>query len=93
MKKKLMLSLLLTLIAGLGAKSVLASASQGCGGIVAVMVAIIGQDNKSSKNDSTKAPSLSTLKAEFAVLNNQPENFKLIQQSAGGSVNLKALLN
>jgi hypothetical protein len=90
-KKKVIFSLFVALAVGFTSKAVFAFASNGAGGIVAVMVALVSDENKSSKSDSTEAPS--TLKGEFASLNNRPENLDLIQQSAGGSADLKAILN
>lgn len=91
MKRKVVLALLTSLTVGLCSKPLLALGSSDHGGIVAVMIAVIADENKDSKNDSTKAPA--TLKEEFQALNNTPESSKLLQQSAGGSAKLKDFFN
>jgi hypothetical protein len=93
MKKKLILSLFVILAVGLGSKTVFALANGSGGGIVVVIEHIVNQDNKESKNNTPQAPSPSTLKEEFVALNSLPEGLKLMEQSAGGSADLKALLN
>ncbi len=90
MKKKIILALAVSIIIGLASKTVFAFATQGGGGIVAVMIAALDADNKSEKKDSMKTPT--TLQGEFAALNSLPEDVKLVELSAGGSVGLKTLL-
>ena len=130
MKKNLfILSLIVALAASFTSKAVFAGGAQGSGGIVAVLVTVIDDENKTSvdeapapkvmekksekskdaapstekgkakgkgktKKKSTKNGAFNTnsLKEEFTALNNSPESLKLIQQSAGGSADLKALL-
>jgi hypothetical protein len=92
-KKKILFAMFVALAAGFISKAVLAFGTPSNGGVGAVMIAVIMDENKNSKSDSTKAPSISNLKDEFAALNNLPGSVKLIQQSAGGSADLKVLLN
>jgi hypothetical protein len=70
-----------------------AFATAGPGGIVVVMEHIINDGNKEAKMESPKKADLTTLKGEFAALNDSAENLKLIDLSAGGSADLRTLLN
>jgi hypothetical protein len=91
MKKSLVLALLVAFAVGFGAKTLHAFATQGGGGgFVAVMVAVVDADNKSSKAESKDT---SKLGAEFAALNSSTDGVKLMEQTAGSSKSLKTILN
>ena len=89
--KKITLFLILGLLIQVFPLNVYATIPPGGGALVAVAVVFFGLGGSDSKPAPQKESSL-TPTTEFSILNSNPQDLKLMDQSAGGSLNTIEIL-